>query len=59
MNYHMVGWGLPLTRKARKVAGSLVVTIPSQLAEAHNIHDGDELEIIPTGFGEFTIKKRE
>jgi hypothetical protein len=24
---------------------------------AHNINDGDELEIIPTGIGEFKIRK--
>ncbi len=39
---------MPLTRKARIVGSSLVITIPSQLAKAHDINDGDELEIIPT-----------
>lgn len=48
---------MPLTRKARVVGSSLVITIPSQLAKAHNINDGDELEIIPVGMGEFRIKK--
>lgn len=48
---------MSLTRKARKVAGSLVITIPSQLAEANDIKDGDTIEIIPVGFGEFKIKK--
>jgi len=27
------------------------------MAKAHNINDGDELEIIPLGMGEFKIKK--
>ena len=48
---------MPLTRKARIVGSSLVITIPSQLAKAHDIKDGDELEIIPAGMGEFRIKK--
>ena len=51
------GWGMPLTRKARVVGSSLVLTIPSQLAKAHDINDGDEIEIIPTGIGEFKIRK--
>jgi len=48
---------MPLTRKVRVVGSSLVMTIPSQLAKAHNINDGDELEIIPTQIGEFKIRK--
>lgn len=48
---------MPLTRKARVVGSSLVLTIPSQLAKAHNINDGDDLEIIPMGIGEFKIRK--
>ena len=53
------GWDMPLTRKARIVGSSLVLTIPSQLAKAHDINDGDEIEIIPMGIGEFKIKKLE
>lgn len=48
---------MPLTRKARIVGSSLVITIPSQLAKAHDIKDGDDLEIIPSGIAEFRIKK--
>ncbi len=48
---------MPLTRKARVVGRSLVITIPSQLAKAHDINDGDELEIIPSAMGEFKIRK--
>jgi len=48
---------MPLTRKARLVGSSLVITIPSQLALANDINDGDLLEIIPTGIAEFKIKK--
>ncbi len=35
------GWELPLTRKARVVGSSLVLTIPSQLAKAYDINDGE------------------
>jgi bifunctional DNA-binding transcriptional regulator/antitoxin component of YhaV-PrlF toxin-antitoxin module len=48
---------MPLTRKARIVGSSLVITIPSQLAKAHDINDGDDLEIIPASIGEFKIRK--
>ena len=48
---------MPLTRKARIVGSSLVITIPSQLAKAHDINDGDEIEIIPKASGEFTLRK--
>jgi len=48
---------MPLTRKARVVGSSLVITIPSQIAKAHDINNGDQLEIIPLGVGEFRIKK--
>ena len=48
---------MPLTRKARVVGSSLVITIPSQLAKAHDINDGDDLEIIPSALGEFKIRK--
>ena len=51
------GWDMPLTRKARVVGSSLVLTIPSQLAKALDINDGDDIEIIPTGIGEFKIRK--
>ncbi len=51
------GWDMPLTRKARVVGSSLVLTIPSQIAKAHDIQDGDEIEIIPIGIGEFKIRK--
>ena len=48
---------MPLTRKARVVGSSLVLTIPSQISKAHDIKDGDEIEIIPIGVGEFKIRK--
>jgi len=50
---------MPLTRKTRLSGSSLVLTIPSQLVEAYNIDDGDELEIIPLGNGELRIRKAE
>ena len=35
----------------------IVLSIPSQLAEAYDIADGDDLEIIPLGHGEFKVRK--
>ena len=46
-----------LKRKARKVGKSLVVTIPDDIVRSMDIKNGDELEIVPAGFGELTIKK--
>lgn len=53
----IVGGDMPLTRKARIVGSSLVITIPSQIAKAYDINDGDSIEIIPLEFGEFKIRK--
>ena len=60
IHYHICRRGsMPLTRKARIVGSSLVITIPSQLAKIYNINDGDDLVIIPTKIGEFKIRKVE
>ena len=48
---------MPLTRKTRLSGSSIVVTIPSQLVKAYDIHDGDDVEIIPLGRGELKIRK--
>ena len=48
---------MTLKRKTRASGNSLMVTIPSQLAKAHDINDGDDIEIIPLGIGEFKIRK--
>jgi bifunctional DNA-binding transcriptional regulator/antitoxin component of YhaV-PrlF toxin-antitoxin module len=48
---------MPLIRKARVVGSSLVITIPSQLAKAYDINEGDSFEIIPVGIGEFKIRR--
>jgi AbrB family looped-hinge helix DNA binding protein len=48
---------MALTRKTRASGNSLMVTIPSQLVEAYNIHNGDEVEIIPLNNGEIIIRK--
>ncbi|MCK4901801.1 MAG: AbrB/MazE/SpoVT family DNA-binding domain-containing protein [Thermoplasmatales archaeon] len=50
---------MPLTRKTRVSGSSIVVTIPSQIAEAFNISSGDFFEIIPVKNGEIRIKKIE
>lgn len=46
-----------LLRKFRRTGNSFVITIPTQLAEAHEINEGDTIQIIPVGIGEFLIKK--
>ena len=46
-----------LKRKVRKTGESLAITLPSQIAELHGIHEGDYFEFTPIGTGEFRIKK--
>jgi AbrB family looped-hinge helix DNA binding protein len=48
---------MSLTRKTRVSGSSIVITIPSQLAEAFDINSGDLVEIIPLKNGEIRIKK--
>jgi len=48
---------MSLTSKTRASGSSLVVTIPSQLVEAFDIHTRDEIEIIPLSNGKIKIKK--
>jgi len=58
--YYMVRWGeMPLIRTTKMIGSRIVLSIPSQLVEAYDIGEGDELEIIPLGPGEFKIKKVE
>jgi len=48
---------MPLIRTIRVSGRSIVLTIPSQLAEAYDICNGEEMEIIPLGHGELKIRK--
>lgn len=48
---------MPIKRKVRMCGESLAVTIPSQIAQLHDIKEGDYLEFTPIGYGEFKIKK--
>ena len=49
---------MSLTRKTRLSGSSIVVTIPSQLAEAFDINSGDTVEIIPLKNGHIKIRKK-
>ena len=53
------GGDLPLTRKTRLSGSSIVIAIPSQLAEAYDINRGDSIEIIPLENGEIKIRKHD
>ena len=48
---------MAIKRKVRMAGESLAVTIPSQIAQLHDIREGDYLEFTPIGYGEFKIKK--
>ena len=48
---------MPLIRTTKLIGNRIVLSIPSQLAEAYDIGDGDELEIIPLGHDEFKVRK--
>mgnify|MGYP001123484297 CR=1 FL=1 len=42
-----------IKQKVRKTGENLAVTIPSQIAQLHNINEGDYLEFTPIGSSEF------
>jgi antitoxin component of MazEF toxin-antitoxin module len=44
-------------RKVRMCGESMAITIPSQIAELHDIKEGDYMEFEPIGTGEFRIKR--
>jgi hypothetical protein len=46
-----------IKRKVRMCGESLAITIPSQIAEFHDIKEGDYMEFDPIGSGEFKLKK--
>ena len=46
-----------LIRKTRASGSSIVLAIPSQLAEAYNITVGDPIQIVPLKNGEIRLKK--
>jgi antitoxin component of MazEF toxin-antitoxin module len=45
-----------LTRKVRKVGSSLVITIPSQIAEVYGIDEGMDISITPQGPGRLQLQ---
>jgi len=48
---------MSLVRKVRRVGSSLVVTIPSQIADFYHISAGTKLEVSPMGDGKIMLKK--
>ena len=48
---------MTLTRKTRASGSSIIVTLPSQIVEAFDIHTGDTVKITPLRNGEINIKK--
>ena len=46
-----------IKRKVRICGESLAITIPSQIAELHDIKEGDYMEFEPIGYEEFKLKK--
>jgi len=48
---------MALIRKVRKVGSSLVITIPSQIAELYEIYDGTELRVKPVERGKLILEK--
>jgi hypothetical protein len=46
-----------IKRKVRMCGESMAITIPSQIAELHDIKVGDYMEFEPIGSGEFKLKK--
>lgn len=49
---------MSLTRKVRKVGSSLIITIPSHLADAYGIKEGSHLHITASKDGKIILEKR-
>ena len=48
---------MPLIRTTQTMGNRILFPIPSQLAEAYDISEGDALEIIPLDQGSFKVRK--
>ena len=46
---------MAINRKVRMTGESLAITLPSQIAQLHDIKEGDYLGFTPIGKGEFRI----
>ncbi len=53
----IIGITMGVMVRVRVCGDSLAITLPSQVAQLHNIKKGDMMEISPIGTGEFKIKK--
>ncbi len=47
---------MPLTRKLRKIGGSVLVAIPKDLVDLYEVEDGDRAEFEPLGERTFRIR---
>ena len=46
-----------MERKLRLVNGSIVITLPKQVCDMHNMKPGDKMSIEPIGVGELKLRK--
>ena len=46
-----------MERKLRLIHGSLIITIPKQVCDLYNFHNGDTMSIEPIGVGELRLRK--
>ena len=47
---------MAVKRTVRAVGGSLMITLPADIANLHNIKKGDELEFLSMGNGELRLR---
>ncbi len=47
---------MPLTRKLRRIGGSLLVATPKDLADLYDAREGDQADIEPLGDRTFRIR---
>ncbi len=48
---------MSVKRTVRRSGGSLIITIPADIAALHDIQAGDSMEFMPMAAGELRIRK--
>jgi len=48
---------MAVKRTVRRAGGSLIITVPADIAALHGIQAGDEMEFLPMAAGELRLRK--
>ncbi|MCJ2557155.1 MAG: hypothetical protein LN415_08645 [Candidatus Thermoplasmatota archaeon] len=56
MIYYGISYGMPLTRKFRRIGGSLLLAVPKDLVDLYDVSEGDYALFEPLGERVIRIK---